>query len=215
MIINGLTEKSTSLLFNRGLSSSQVEGFSKLMEKAQEQLNDNQSATQVLDSFSDVEMKLLQKATGLAESIHVDSITQEGATNLLAQPDKSDMVDLNNDGIVEVGAAQTITFPPVNAPPGVKAAWDKATEGMAEGDKLIMELHMHTAVYGVNIEGVTSKKPLPPEQQWSSSGVDNLLKELRSALDFSVAQDGWNRTNIIRRDFFEKFESALNSENKQ
>ena len=33
----------------------------------------------------------------------MDSLSQARAQNLLSQPDGSDLVDLNNDGIVEIG----------------------------------------------------------------------------------------------------------------
>lgn len=205
----GLTTESTNLLQLRGLSSEQVDLFADLLESANHQLENDQSAKQVLSSFSQDEMKLLQKATGLADSIDVNSISTEGAANLLAQPDKTGMVDMNNDGIVEIGKSRMITFPPVNAPESVHQAWDKATEGMDEGDKMIMQLHMHIATYGIEMEGVDTKEALPPEEQWSSTGWQQLLKELRSALEFSVALDGWDRTNLVRQDFYDKFESEL------
>lgn len=209
----GLTTESTNLLQLRGLSSEQVDLFSDLLDAANHQLDNDKSAKQVLSSMSQDEMKLLQKATGLADSIDVNSLSTEGVANLLAQPDKTGMVDLNNDGIVEIGKSTMVTFPPVNAPDSVHQAWDKATEGMAEGDKMIMQLHMHIATYGVEIEGINSKEALPPEQQWSPEGWQQLLKELRSALEFSVAMDGWDRTNLVRQDFFDKFENELGQQN--
>ena len=204
-----LSGESAKLVQLRGLSAQQVEDFSALLEKANSQLGENKSAKQVLSNMSDDEMKLLQKATGLAKPIEVEQLSQEGAVNLLAQPDKTGMVDINNDGIVEIGVGRMITFPPVNAPASVHQAWDKATENMSEGDKMIMQLHMHTATYGIEINGVSTKEPLTPEQQWSTTGTQKLLSELRGALDFSVAMEGWKRTNLVRQDFFNKFENEL------
>lgn len=207
-----LTGDSVSLLQRRGLSGQQVDDFAALLDKANSQLEQEKSAKQVLSEMSADELKLLQQATSLAKPIQVGTLSNEGATNLLAQPDKTGMVDLNNDGIVEVGAGKMITFPPVNAPESVRQAWDKATENMSEGDKLMMQLHMHTATYGIQIEGVSGKDPLPPEQQWSPQGWKKLLEEVRGALDFSVAMDGWTRTNLLRQDFFNKFEDALSQQ---
>jgi hypothetical protein len=62
------------------------------------------------------ELTLLQKANSLADTINVQGLTEEGATNLLSQPDNSDKVDLNNYRLVEVGIAKLMIFPPVNAP---------------------------------------------------------------------------------------------------
>ena len=204
-----LTGESVNVLQRRGLSGQQVDAFAALLDKANNQLQQDKSSKQVLSGMSADEQKLLQQATSLANPIQIASLSIEGATNLLAQPDKTDMVDLNNDGIVEIGIGRMVTFPPVNAPASVQLAWDKATEKLSEGDKLIMQLHMHTATYGIQIDGVPGKEPLPPAQQWSEEGWKNLLKEVRAALDFSVAMDGWTRANLLRQDFFNKFEHEL------
>lgn len=206
-----LSSESVSLLQLRGLSALQVDDFSALLNQANQRLEQDVTAKQVLSDMSGDELKLLQQATSLANPISVGSLSNEGAINLLAQPDKTGMVDLNNDGIVEIGKARMITFPPLNAPTSVHEAWDKATENMAEGDKMIMQLHMHTAVYGFQIEGFPSKEPLSPEAQWSENGWQQLLATLRSALEFSVGMDGWTRGNVVRQDFYDRFENELKS----
>ena len=207
-----LSSKSVSLLQMRGLSGQEVNDFSAILDKASTQLDENKSAKEVLAGMSKEDMDLLQKATGLADPIRPNSLSNEGAINLLAQPDKTGMVDLNNDGIVEIGVGRMVTFPPINAPDSVFQAWDKATENMSEGDEMVMQLHMHTATYGALVDGVATKEPLSPEQQWSAAGWKQLLKELRGALDFSVALDGWTRNNLVRQDFFNKFESELSQQ---
>ena len=207
-----LTGESVNVLQRRGLSGQQVDAFAALLDKANNQLQQDKSSKQVLSGMSADELKLLQQATSLANPIQIASLSIEGATNLLAQPDKTDMVDLNNDGIVEIGIGRIVTFPPVNAPASVQLAWDKATEKLSEGDKLIMQLHMHTATYGIQIDGVPGKEPLPPAQQWAEEGWKNLLKEVRAALDFSVSMDGWTRANLLRQDFFNKFEHELSNQ---
>ena len=50
--------------------------------------------------------------------------------------DFENVVDLNNDGIVEVGEAKTFVYPPPNAPDSVKAAWNEATKDMTEREKM-------------------------------------------------------------------------------
>ena len=74
---------------------------------------------------------------------------------------------------------------------------------------MTLQLHMHIATYGIQMEGVPSKAALPPEQQWSPAGWQKLLAELKGALDFSVSMDGLTRTNLVRQDFFNKFENEL------
>ncbi len=204
-----LTTESVDLLQRRGLSDQQVTDFATLLDDANHQLTDNRSATQVLSGMSADELKLLQTATRRANPIQIDSLSQEGAINLLAQPDKTGMVDLNNDGIVEIGVGKMVTFPPVNAPPQVQDAWDKATENISFFEKSTLQMQMHIATYGLNIEGVPTKEPLPPEQQWSPAGWQKLLEEVRGALDLSVAMDGWTRSNLVKQDFYNKFENQL------
>ncbi|WP_210395140.1 hypothetical protein [Motiliproteus sediminis] len=204
-----LSASSIDLLQQRGLSDQQVQAFGTLLNKAAEQLNGEQSARQVLSNMSPDEINLVQKATGLVDPIRPSTLSDEGAINLLAQPDKTGMVDLNNDGIVEVGIGKMITFPPVNAPASVHQAWEKATAQLSEGDKMTMQLHMHSATYGIRIDGVATKQALPPEEQWSSAGWQKLLESVRAGLDFAVSMDGWTRTNLLRQDFFNKFENEL------
>ena len=201
--------ESMNLLQARGLSETQITDFASLLEEAHEQQQNNLSAKEVLNNMSKSELQLLQTATSLASQINVNSLSKEGAINLLAQPDKTGLVDLNNDGIVEVGAARNIMFPPVNAPDYVKDAWDKSTEGLSFSDKAILELNLHTSVYGVDINGVPTKQPPSPEKQWSSKNLVAWFATLRSGLERSVQDEGWTHYNEVQRDFYDKFESLL------
>lgn len=210
-ITGNLSGDSISLLQLRGRTADDITSFSAVLMDAQARLSDNESAKEVLSSMSKQDLQQVQHAAGLVDRIQVASLSNEGALNLLSQPDKSDMVDLNNDGLVEVGVSRAIVFPPVNAPNSVKAAWDDATQGMTEQDKLVMELHMHTAVYGVHMDGISSKDALPPSEQWSDKGVEQLFDQLKSALAFAVSLDGWTSFNQTKRDFYESFEYALAS----
>lgn len=202
------SEKSLSLLNLRKLSQDEIQQFSELLTEAKSQ---QASPKNTLLAMSADELKLIQKANSLADPINVSSLSEEGAANLLSQPDNSDKVDLNNDGIVEVGAAKSIIFPPVNAPDFVKSAWERATADMAEGDKFILEFRMHIAIYGINIEGVSQKQALDPAQQWSQQGIEQLFKDLRSNLEFRVNLEGWTEHNVMLKGFYERFELALNN----
>ena len=207
-----MSSESVGLLQRRGLSEQQVSEFSVLLDKSQAQQQADVSARQVLADMSQYELKLLQKATNLVEPIGVNSLSQEGAINLLAQPDRTGMVDLNNDGIVEVGAARTISFPPVNAPESVHKAWEQATEGLSFQDKAFLEFSMHHSVYGFEINGQSTKQALSPEQQWSKEGVEQLIATGRAGIEFDVNLNGWTRWNILQQAFFDKFEKAIGNE---
>ncbi|WP_339724620.1 hypothetical protein [uncultured Paraglaciecola sp.] len=201
------SEKSLNLLSLRQLNNDEIQQFSNILNQAKDSQG---SAKDRLLAMSASELALVQKANSLAAPINVSSLSEEGAINLLSQPDHSDKVDLNNDGIVEVGAANNLIFPPVNAPAFVKTAWESATADMSESDKMMLELRMHIAVFGVKIEGVQPKQALNPEQQWSQQGIDALFTDLRSNLEFRVNLEGWTDHNLMLKGFYEDFESALN-----
>ncbi|WP_421863850.1 hypothetical protein [Motiliproteus sp.] len=211
----GLSQKSVSLLQRRGLSAVQVDQFEALLVSANQKLSADQTAKQVLAGFSADQIKLLQQATSLADPIRIDSLSDEGAINLLAQPDKTGMVDLNNDGVVEIGKAKTLAYPPLNAPAGVHQAWEKATANLSEADVMMLQFHMATA-NGIEL-GTHLPKPsgLSPEQEWSTAGWQSLLEKMRSALDFSVSMDGWTRTHRVQQDFYNRFEQELASMSPQ
>jgi len=202
--------ESARLLRARELSDTEIADFSALIQTAKQQEG---SAKQFLASLSHEEKELVRKANSLADPIQTANVSEEGAINLFRQPDSSDSVDLNNDGIVEVGIERTIQFPPANAPQWVKNAWDKATEGMDWGTIAIEQLNMHFAIYGIEIDGVNNKTALPPSQQWSQSGIQGLFDDLYSSLAFSVNLEGWTEKNKSRLGLYERFENALGKTN--
>lgn len=205
-----LTARSVELLQRRSLSDSEIGTFQALLNEAQQEMDgEDLSAKEVLQQMSSDELDLLRRANSLADGISVEKLSEEGAINLLHQPDFSDRVDLDNDGIVEVGVGKNITFPPVNAPDHVKEAWAEATEGMSESDVMMLQLQMHLSVYGPRIEGLPSTEALPPDRQWSRSGIDELFKMLRGGLDFRVAMDGWTDHNKMLLGFYDRFATAL------
>jgi hypothetical protein len=204
------TNRSLELLSSRNLDNGEVSDFSTLLIEAQEKSDQSDiSSKEILQGMSIKEIALLQKAHSLAEPINVSSLSEEGAANLLAQPDHSDSVDLNNDGLVEVGLARNIIFPPVNAPGFVKEAWGEATDGMTESDKMMLELRMHISIYGINLDG-KNITALPPEQQWNSENIENLFSSLRDNLKFEVNREGWTEFNLMLKDFYDRFETSLN-----
>ena len=193
-------------LGNRDLSKDGISEFSNILQNAK---SSDKSAKQFLFELPPQALNLIQKANGLVDKINVAGLSEEGAQNLLAQPDGTDRVDLNNDGIVEVGQAQTIQFPPVNAPQHIKDAWEKATEGLSTIDKMTLELTMHTVVYGVNMEGIDKKQPLHPSQQWSAEGLNGFFGDLYSNLEFRVGREGWTDYNKKLERVYQSFEQEI------
>jgi hypothetical protein len=77
---------------------------------------------------------------------------------------------------------------------------------MDEGDKLMLEIHMHMAIFGPNIEGLERKQALSPDQQWSQMGIDDLFKNLKAGLEFAANLNGWTEMNLMEKGFYERFE---------
>lgn len=204
-----ISAKSIDILKLRGLSDQQVTNFSELLDKAKAKQENNVSAKQVLSNMSKTELEIIQKASSLADPIQVSKLSNEGAMNLFAQPDRTGLVDLNNDGIVEIGEGKGLMFPPVNAPSRVKAAWDKATKGLSEQEKLVLELQAHDLTYGLTIDEGLGKEQLPVSEQWSVEGIKQWFLKARDTLEISVQHQGWNEHNLLLNDFYDDFEVAL------
>lgn len=200
------SQSSLNQLQVRSLTEDEISGFGDILRQANEQTT---TSKEFLKSLSSDELQLVKKANSLAANIDVDSLSQEGAQNLLSQPDGSDLVDLNNDGIVEIGIGRTIHFPPVNAPAHVKAAWEKATEGMDWGEKARLELTMFSMVYGFGINGVNPDAALPPEQQWNSTNINALYEYAQSNLEFRVGMEGWTDYNKQLDKVYNSFFSSI------
>lgn len=78
--------------------------------------------------LSSDELQTLQKVGGLADPIRPSSLSQEGAFNLLLP--RTMGRDLDHNAITNVGLANSIVFPPYDAPQEFKDAWSKATAGL-------------------------------------------------------------------------------------
>lgn len=103
-----------------------------------------------LKGLSAAEMKAVQNAHWLADPIQVDSLTEEGALNLLIPP--AAQVDLNRDGLTRSGRALGLRFPDSTTPPEVVAAWEQAIEGLSPQELMIYQLKMKLPVLTANIE---------------------------------------------------------------
>jgi len=175
--VMGLTY--TEMAAVRGTSASEQSAYAAILDRAYRE-GGMQDPVAFLNSLTPQEQDVVQRAHSLADPINPASMSQEGAYNLLL-PDGY-QVDLNQDGIEDVGAAKTISFPPLDAPEQVKQAWLTATQNMNEGDMLTYQLQMHTMLYGVRIDDLSSHAPAATDQLASyQQGVDKFLAWLESA----------------------------------
>ena len=117
-----------------GRNSGTATSFASVFQAEQTKIN---SAKDFLTTLQPDELAVLQKASHLADPIDIYKISEEGARNLLAKGDATKYVDLNNDGITEIGAAKDFIFPPPNSPQAVKDAWGKVSANMTSEERML------------------------------------------------------------------------------
>lgn len=157
--ILGVTHTELSAL--RGVSTQTQATYAGVLNKAYSSGGISQ-ARQFLQSLSADELEAVRQNHCLADPINPTQLSEEGAQNLLLPEGYS--VDLNHDGVDEVGAARTMHFPPRDAPVAFKEAWFQATANMDDGDVMTYSLTMHGAVYGLQIDGQSVGSNYPVQE---------------------------------------------------
>lgn len=125
-----LTEDAMKMLKIREVPKADIERFQEILASAEEETD----AKSFLKSLSAEDRDIVKRCNSYGCDLnnqHIDGMSEEGARNMLVQPDYRCSVDFNNDGIVEHGQAMTFQFPPPNAPESVKDAWDETTANMS------------------------------------------------------------------------------------
>lgn len=169
-----------------------------------------------LQNLSQDELAVIQKVQSLASPIQVESLTEEGALNLLLPP--ATQVDLNNDGITRSGVARGLRFPSSNTPAAVVKAWEETTEGMSFGEKAVAELQMMLPLLTANLvvddngKFVRQYEPGDPEFRNPLAASDysyvTATKNRLSALEFmkhEIPPDKYES----QKSFWNKFQQSL------
>lgn len=192
----------TELSAMRGVSTESQAVYAAVLNKAYSS-GDIGNSRQFLATLSALEMDAVRRNHSLAEPIDSASLSEEGAANLLLPEGYS--VDLNHDGIDEVGAARTAHFPPRDAPAAFKEAWFQTTANMDEGSVMTYGLMMHGAIYGMQIDG-KSQGPLHRADSMDSYRriVGDYLASLEPQKGF-LADGQYERD----KDFFTRLQTFL------
>lgn len=166
----------------RGVSNESQALYAEVLNKAYSS-GGMDNARQFLGSLSAKELNAVRQNHCLADRIDTASISEEGAENLLLPEGYA--VDLNADGIEEVGAARTMSFPPSNAPEAFKEAWFQATADMDQGMMMTYSLMMHDSVYGIQIDGQSQGLLHAPDKMESyRSIISNYLASIEENKGF-------------------------------
>lgn len=140
--------------------------------------------------------------------------SREGAFNLLLPQNLQ--VDINDDAIVERGIARTFAFPPPNAPQDVKDAWEAATAGMSDKERMLATTPFLTTVLTSNIrfdeEGasVIVNEPGTPEyvNPFGSTAAE-WSQMLSQMIDSSRAMEKIDPTHAERTKLLQAFADNL------
>lgn len=125
------------------------ESFGNILQKAYAQ-GGYVAPQAFLTSLSPAELTAVQRTHLLAEPIQADSLSEEGALNLLLPP--AAQVDLNRDGLTQAGAGFLLKFPDSTTPPAVVQAWEQATHGMPQGERMTYALKMKLPTLLANLQ---------------------------------------------------------------
>jgi hypothetical protein len=140
-----------------------------------------------LQSLSMQEMEAVRINHGLADSIDAGQLSKEGASNLLLPAGYS--VDLNDDGLEEVGAARIMHFPPRDAPADFVAKWQEITADMDPVDEMMYSFEMHTAIFGFHIEGQKPPPHLASDKMESyRAAITNLLENIEMSKHLNTSE---------------------------
>ena len=112
--------------------------FEAIYNKAKDEDIKLSNAKDFLNALSQDELKTLQKYSGLADSIDVDSLSAEGAYNLLMHD--NEQFDFNSDGVAEVGKAKKGLPVPINMPADVRDAYISAMNSMSDKERMMTTL---------------------------------------------------------------------------
>lgn len=192
----------TELSALRGVGADSQAVYAKVLDKAYAS-GAMSNARQFLSSLSAGELEAVRRNHCLAEPIDVAAISEEGARNLLLP--EGYCVDLNGDGLDEVGAGLIAHFPPNEAPAAVREAWFQATAAMPDGEAMTYGLMMHDAVYGLHIDGQNTPSP------YKADDTDSYRQIVSNFLAALEAQQGMISSEQYARDkdFFTRLGALL------
>ena len=142
-------EKDASLMNIRGVTDSDRQRFAEIVQDAAA-TGGYQDPVGYIQSLSNKDVQVLRRVHSLAETSGVLNTNVEGAVNLLLPPQNH--TDLNNDGLVNTGAAVGFVFPPPNAPQSVKDAWEETIKDLPENEKLLATTPFMVASVAANIK---------------------------------------------------------------
>lgn len=174
-------ERADKLMRLRGINDEEITEFRGIVKDYQESGKDAKS---YLKSLSFNQRDLVKRATSYGTrftDVEIDSWSDEGAENMLRDQDWRFAIDLNNDGMVDHGAAKTFVFPPVGAPDEVKDAWEKMSESMTEQERLLfpfrfMPMNIENQAEKATVSGFNLSRGFPKDTDGWMEMIDHIFE---------------------------------------
>jgi hypothetical protein len=170
----------------------------------------NHNAKSFLLGLTTEQLSLLQNVNHLGNPVDVNAISEEGAENLLV--DRDHRVDLNNDGLTEVGAARLAQFPSSNTPPAVKDAWNAATGGLSEVERVQFSFRFAATTDGIHLKnlpgGESDANESSPDFSSPSFDWTNFFDTFRYDIDTARSRNTPEYSNRLQG-FLDRFQTEL------
>lgn len=174
------SDRSRSLMERRGIAAGEQQEFADIMARAQT-AGAGSDPKAFLNSLSSADMELLRRVHCLADPIRTAALDFEGAYNLLLAPGEGK--DLDNDGLLSIGAARMWQYPPPNAPAAVHRAWEEATAAIPESEQWLMMAPFMAASAGANLKPDKSGFYMPGEPGYRNIYADPSFSYSRQVSD--------------------------------
>lgn len=188
--------------------------YQAILEKAQK-ANASNNPQEFLASLSQSDYQFLNKIHNLAVISRPQDLTYEGALNLILPT--SLQQDTNNDGMVNVGKAYTLKFPPPNAPENVKKAFSEATKNMSAEEKMDLQASFLPYLLSANArsDGTFAqpgdedfKNPFAKERFSYMNSVKSMLENIDVFKQQNSAETYQQRLSTLNKllDSYEKYD---------
>lgn len=176
------------------------DSFEKIYEEAQSNNVNVSNAKEFLDSLSKDELSTLQNYTRLVNEIDVDSLSDEGAYNLLLH--HYEKYDFNKDGVIEDGIAKTQSLIPQSLDNDTKRALVETFNSMDFGDVMMASITM----FPLNIQ-IVNGEIVDTYQDYT---YEDIINNIETILDPKNKNNSSTEFKSTVSDFFELLTNNYN-----
>jgi hypothetical protein len=159
------------------------EDFEKIYERAKESDVKLDSAKDFLNNLTPDELKTLQNYARLVDDIVVNTLSDEGAYNLLVH--SYEKYDFNDDGIAENGIGKNIPMIPQNMDKDTKQAFVNALNSLSEKDRFMANMVLTFDISRLNKSIAQHFQNMPQDkrdamQEYLSFDIDKFIMDTLS-----------------------------------